>query len=76
MPLAGPGKAAGAFFAGVEKTLIDQLGLHYLHAHQIASRAEQAAVRAASRRCPAALFRAPDRAVGMVFLRDQRVKPP
>src|SRR6516164_2509876 len=28
----------------VEKTLIDQLGLHYLHAHQIASRAEQAAV--------------------------------
>jgi hypothetical protein len=32
----------------VEKTLIDQLGLHYLHAHQIATRAEQAAVRAAS----------------------------
>ena len=31
----------------VEKTLIDQLKLHYLHAHQIASRAEQAAVRAA-----------------------------
>ena len=31
----------------VEKTLIDQLGLHYLHAHQIAMRAEQAAVRAA-----------------------------
>jgi hypothetical protein len=31
----------------VEKTLIDQLGLHYLHAHQIASRAEQAAVRSA-----------------------------
>src|SRR5437868_11197754 len=31
----------------VEKTLIDQLGLHYLHAHQIAARAEQAAVRAA-----------------------------
>ena len=31
----------------VEKTLIDQLGLHYLHAHQIALRAEQAAVRAA-----------------------------
>ena len=31
----------------VEKTLIDQLSLHYLHAHQIASRAEQAAVRAA-----------------------------
>jgi hypothetical protein len=31
----------------VEKTLIDQLGLHHLHAHQIASRAEQAAVRAA-----------------------------
>jgi hypothetical protein len=31
----------------VEKTLIDQLGLHYLHAHQIASRAEQGAVRAA-----------------------------
>src|SRR6266581_4644257 len=31
----------------VEKTLIDQLNLHYLHAHQIASRAEQAAVRSA-----------------------------
>ena len=31
----------------VEKTLIDQLGLHYLHAHQVATRAEQAAVRAA-----------------------------
>lgn len=31
----------------VEKSLIDQLGLHYLHAHQIAARAEQAAVRAA-----------------------------
>ena len=31
----------------VEKTLIDQLGLHYLHAHQIATRAEQAAVRTA-----------------------------
>jgi len=31
----------------VEKTLIDQLGLHYLHAHQIATRAEAAAVRAA-----------------------------
>ena len=30
----------------IEKTLIDQLGLHYLHAHQIATRAEQAAVRA------------------------------
>lgn len=30
----------------VEKTLIDQLNLHYLHAHQIATRAEQAAVRA------------------------------
>jgi len=29
----------------VEKTLIDQLGLHYLHAHQIATRAEQAAIR-------------------------------
>ena len=29
----------------VEKTLIDQLNLHYLHAHQIATRAEQAAVR-------------------------------
>ncbi len=28
----------------VEKTLIDQLGLHYLHAHQIATRAEEAAV--------------------------------
>jgi hypothetical protein len=31
----------------VEKTLMDRLGLHYLHAHQIATRAEQAAVRAA-----------------------------
>jgi hypothetical protein len=31
----------------VEKTLIDQLGLHYLHAHQVATRAEEAAVRAA-----------------------------
>ena len=30
----------------VEKTLIDQMGLHYLHAHQIATRAEEAAVRA------------------------------
>jgi hypothetical protein len=31
----------------VEKALLDQLGLHYLHAHQIALRIEQAAVRAA-----------------------------
>ena len=31
----------------VEKTLLDQLHLHYLHAHQIALRTEQAAVRAA-----------------------------
>jgi hypothetical protein len=31
----------------VEKTLIDQLDLHYLHAHQIATRVEQAAVRCA-----------------------------
>ena len=31
----------------VEKTLIDRLDLHYLHAHQIALRTEQAAVRAA-----------------------------
>jgi hypothetical protein len=30
----------------VEKTLIDQLSLHYQHAHQIATRAEEAAVRA------------------------------
>jgi hypothetical protein len=30
----------------VEKTLIDQMNLHYLHAHQIATRAEEAAVRA------------------------------
>jgi hypothetical protein len=30
----------------VEKTLIDQLGLHYQHAHQIATRAEEAAIRA------------------------------
>ena len=30
----------------VEKTLLDQLGLHYQHAHQIALRAEEAAVRA------------------------------
>ena len=31
----------------VETTLIDQLGLHYLRAHQIATRVEQAAVRCA-----------------------------
>ena len=31
----------------VEKALLDQLRLHYLHAHQIALRCEQAAVRAA-----------------------------
>src|ERR1700686_4802147 len=31
----------------VEKTLLDQLDLHSLHAHQIATRAEEAAVRAA-----------------------------
>ena len=31
----------------VEKALIDEVGLHYLHAHQIATRAEEAAVRAA-----------------------------
>jgi hypothetical protein len=31
----------------IEKMLIDQLNLHYLHAHQIACRAEEAAVRAA-----------------------------
>ena len=31
----------------VEKTLLDALGLRYQHAHQIALRAEQAAVRAA-----------------------------
>jgi hypothetical protein len=31
----------------VEKALLDTLGLHYLHAHQIALRIEQAAVRAA-----------------------------
>jgi hypothetical protein len=31
----------------VEKALLDGLGLHYQHAHQIALRAEQAAVRAA-----------------------------
>ncbi len=30
----------------VEKSLLDTLGLHYLHAHQIATRAEEAAVRA------------------------------
>ena len=30
----------------MEKTLMDHLGLRYLHAHQIATRAEQAAVRA------------------------------
>ncbi len=30
----------------VEKTLLDQLGLHYQHAHQIALRAERAAVEA------------------------------
>jgi hypothetical protein len=31
----------------VEKALMDLVGLHYLHAHQIATRAEEAAVRAA-----------------------------
>jgi hypothetical protein len=31
----------------VEKSLLDELGLHYQHAHQIALRAEEAAVRAA-----------------------------
>jgi hypothetical protein len=31
----------------VEKSLLDELRLHYLHAHQIALRTEQAAVRAA-----------------------------
>jgi hypothetical protein len=31
----------------VEKSLLDELRLHYLHAHQIALRSEQAAVRAA-----------------------------
>jgi hypothetical protein len=31
----------------VEKALMDHVGLHYLHAHQIATRAEEAAVRAA-----------------------------
>jgi hypothetical protein len=30
----------------VEKALLDELGLHYLHAHQIALRAEKAAVEA------------------------------
>lgn len=30
----------------VEKTLIDELNLHYQHAHQIATRAEEAAIRA------------------------------
>jgi hypothetical protein len=30
----------------VEKSLIQLLGMHYLHAHQVALRAEQAAVRA------------------------------
>jgi hypothetical protein len=31
----------------VEKSLLDELGLHYLHAHQIALRAERDAVKAA-----------------------------
>ncbi|MER9976393.1 hypothetical protein [Mesorhizobium sp. M0085] len=31
----------------VEKALLDELGLHYLHAHQIALRAERDAVKAA-----------------------------
>ena len=31
---------------GVEKSLIQLFGMHYLHAHQIALHAEQAAVRA------------------------------
>jgi len=30
----------------VEKALLDELGLHYLHAHQIALRTERAAVEA------------------------------
>jgi hypothetical protein len=30
----------------VEKALLDELGLHYLHAHQIALRIERAAVEA------------------------------
>jgi hypothetical protein len=30
----------------IEKSLLDELGLHYVHAHQIAVRTEQAAVRA------------------------------
>ncbi|MCX6826899.1 MAG: hypothetical protein NTV06_06515, partial [candidate division Zixibacteria bacterium] len=30
----------------VEKALLDELGLHYQHAHQIALRAEEAAIRA------------------------------
>jgi hypothetical protein len=31
----------------IEKALLDELGLHYLHAHQIALRTERAAVEAA-----------------------------
>jgi len=31
----------------IEKSLLDEMRLHYLHAHQIALRTEQAAVRAA-----------------------------
>ncbi len=31
----------------VEKALLDEVGLHYVHAHQVALRTEQAAVRAA-----------------------------
>jgi hypothetical protein len=31
----------------IEKALLDELGLHYLHAHQIALRSERAAVEAA-----------------------------
>ncbi len=35
------------FHETVEKALLDEIGLHYQHAHQIALRAEEAAVRAA-----------------------------
>lgn len=45
----------------VEKALLDELRLHYLHAHQIALRAERDAVKAAGVRVPASLDLTPYR---------------
>jgi hypothetical protein len=43
----GPGRTVFAHHEIVEKALLDELRLHYLHAHQIATRAERDAVKAA-----------------------------